>query len=139
MTRTTVAILAGIVLAAVVATRLAAELATGVLAGYLFGAALGLLGLAWQRHTLRTRPERTFLAMGQSFLFEIAGMLCGVLAVRFVEPAASVADWRSFALAYATAVFLCIVLGSFESVRHLAPRPALAPPTAPSAKGGSAL
>jgi hypothetical protein len=136
MTRTTVAVLAGIGLAAVVASRLDADLATGVLAGYLFGAALGLLGLAWQRHTLRTRPERTFLAIAQSFLFEIAGLLGGVLAVRFVEPAARVADWKSFALAYATAVFLCIVLGSFESLRHLGSRSAI---VAPSTKGGSAL
>ncbi len=122
MTRTSIAIFAGLGLAAVVASRLDAELATGVLAGYLFGSTLGLLGLAWQRHVLRTHPARAFTALGQAFLFKLAGMLMGVLALRFLQPAAAVADWRSFALAYATGVFLCVVLGSFETLRTLTQR-----------------
>ncbi len=126
MTRTTVGILAGLGLAAAVSSRLESAPATGVLAGYLFGGSLGLLGLAWQRHVIRTEPARAFSAMTQSFLFKLVGVLGGVLAARFIVPVSAVADWKSFAVAYAAAVLVCLVLGSFEIQRELAgrmPRP----------------
>lgn len=119
MTRTTIGILAGIAVAAGVALRLEASLAAGLMGGVLMGSAMGLLGGSLLAHTARTQPARAFQALVQAFLLKLLGLLVGVLSLRFVPAAAALADWRSFAIGYATAAFLSLVLCALDAMRSL--------------------
>ncbi len=119
MNLTLIATLAGLALAIVVSAPLGAVEATGVLGGYLFGASIGLLGVGYQKHALRTRPAQAMNASIIAFLFKLFGALMGALSLRYLEPLARVADWRSFLLAYAAAVLLILVFGSIDISRAL--------------------
>lgn len=119
MNRTLIGILAGLGLAAFAAHQLGGRAGTGVLCGYLFGASIGALGVSWQRHVLRTRPEAVYNAGIVSFLFKLAGVLLGAVTLRYVDAAAEVADWTSFTLAYAFAAIICLLVGSMEIARAL--------------------
>ena len=119
MTRTYLGVLAGLGLAAGLALRFEAQLATGIVGGYLFGAAVGLVALAWQHHSIRVDPGRAYGAFAQSFLIKLGALLVGGLTVRFVEPVAAVADWKAFMLSYLGAVLVCLFLGSLDVSREL--------------------
>ena len=136
MNRTLIGILAGLGLAAFAAHQLGGRAGTGVLCGYLFGASIGALGVSWQRHVLRTRPEGVYGAGVVSFLFKLLGVLLGALTLRYVGAAAEVADWISFTLAYSVAALICLFVGSMEIARALR---AAAPvsPASPVANGES--
>jgi|SoiMethySBSTD1v2_1073268.scaffolds.fasta_scaffold1087689_2 hypothetical protein len=118
----TVGTLAGLAVAAGIAWRLGGAVGTGVLGGYLMGASLSALGVAWQHHLLRTRPERVFSATVGVFVLKLAVLLCAALAFRYVEPAARQVDWRSFLVAFAAGVLLVIALGSMDTLRILKQR-----------------
>ncbi|MCP3917087.1 MAG: hypothetical protein GY711_16185 [bacterium] len=124
MNLTLIATLAGLALAIVVSASLGGAEGTGVAGGYLFGGALGLLGVSYQNHILRTRPSQVMNASMVAFLFKLFGALLGVLSLRFLEPLARVAEWRSFLLAYAAAVLLSLVFGSIDISRALKRRSA---------------
>lgn len=86
----------------------------GILAGYLFGAGLSGLGVLYQQHTLRTRPEFAFHAFTIAFFAKFVGMVLGALAFRYVPAAAARADWRSFLVAFAVAALLLLFSGSLD-------------------------
>ena len=119
MSRTQLATLGGLALAALVAMRLERTVAVGVLSGYLFGAGISLLAVAWQTHLVRRRPSQVMQATVGGFLAQLVALMVGFLALRFVEPVAALADWRSFLLAFASASFVCLVFGSFDTARIL--------------------
>jgi hypothetical protein len=125
MTRTYFGVLAGLALAAALAVRLESREATGVIGGYLFGASVGLLSLAWQHHAVRVQPGRALAASVQGFLIKLGALLLGGLALRFFEPVAAVADWKTFVLAFLGAVLVCLFLGSLDVARVLKERSAL--------------
>jgi LytS/YehU family sensor histidine kinase len=124
MSRTSLGTLLGLGLAALVATRFDGSVRVGILGGALFGAALGLFAGAWLRHVAATRPERVLAAMVHGFLFKLGGVVLAALALRFVEPAARVADWRAFVLAYTALVFVAVLLAATETAKALNQRSA---------------
>ncbi len=119
MKLTTLGTLLTLAAAAVIAGALGGRLAWGVVAGALCGCAVAGLAAAWQRHVLRTRPERLVSAMAGSFLFKLAFVLMGALAFRYVPSAAERADWRSFLAAFAGAVLVVMLLATAETARLL--------------------
>ena len=119
MIRLSIASLAALAVAAVVAWRLGGTLGSGVLAGFLLGAGFSGLGMLYQRHVLLTRPERAFIALGISFLAKLLVLLIGGLAFRYVEAAAARADWRSFLVSFVTAVAILLPLGSLDLLASL--------------------
>lgn len=119
MTRLSIACLAALAVAAVVAWRLGGTLGTGVLAGFALGAGFSGLGMLYQKHVLATRPERALVAFSISFLAKLFVLLVGALAFRYVEAAAVRVDWRSFLVAFAAAVAVVLPLGSLDLLSGL--------------------
>ena len=115
MIRSSLATLAALGVAAVVAWRLGGTLGAGCLAGFFLGAAFTGLGSLYQRHMLLTRPERALFAMVVAFLAKLAVVVMGTLTFRFVEVAAERVDWRSFAVAFAAAVAVLLPLGTLDA------------------------
>ncbi|MAF65830.1 MAG: hypothetical protein CMJ84_09255 [Planctomycetes bacterium] len=112
-------ILAALAVSGLVAWGLGGTLGLGVLAGFLCGASVAGLGVAWQQHVARTRPERVFGAHVMAFLFKLVAVLCGALVFRFVDQAAARVDWRSFLVAFAVVVFVVMVVGALDTTRAL--------------------
>ena len=100
-TRLTVATLVGAAAAGLVAFSLGGREGTGVMAGYLLGASLSGFGAAWQLHLLRRGSDKVFVATVSVFLLKLAVILAAALALRYLEPVARVAEWRSFLVAFA--------------------------------------
>lgn len=119
MTRTNLVTLAGLAVAALVASQQEWAVGMGVVSGYLFGAAISLIGVAWQGHVARTRPRDVMRSTVESFLMQLGALLMSGLSLRFIEPLSARADWRAFLLGFASAAFLCLVLGSFDTARLL--------------------
>lgn len=129
MIRLTLAMLLGLVVAALVAWRLGGTLGAGVLAGFLLGAGTAGLGALYQRHVLATRPEKAMQALAVSLLAKLVAVGMGALAFRYVEAAQERADWRSFLVAFAASVAVVVPLGAMDAVRVLArPRTPFEPP-----------
>jgi len=119
MTRTTLGILFGLGLAALVASRFEGARAAGVLGGYLLGAAVAIVAALWQRHCMRLDVTRAMRAALEAFLMKLGVALLAVVTLRFVEPAGSALDWQAFLLAYAGAALLALFFATFETSRAL--------------------
>lgn len=119
MSRTSIGTLIGLGLALAAASQLEGTMSTGVIAGYLFGASIGLCSVAWQQHVIRFHPERAMAAQMQGFLMKLGALALSAVCVRFLEPVARVADWKSFILAYVVATVLALILGSLDNARAL--------------------
>ena len=126
MTRMIVGIIAGLGLAALVASGLEGIVATGVLCGYLFGASLGA---SWTHHVARVKPANVLQAHVVSFAFKFLGVLMGAFALAFVPAAAEIADWKSFIVAYAAATMITLILGSLDISRALKQHASMPVPT----------
>jgi hypothetical protein len=129
MTRMIVGIIAGLGLAALVASGLEGIVATGVLCGYLFGASVGALGASWTHHVARVKPANVLQAHVVSFAFKFLGVLMGAFALAFVPAAAEIADWKSFIVAYAAATMITLILGSLDISRALKQHASMPVPT----------
>ena len=121
-----VGVLLGLILACLVARRLAAgdgvepgspALATGVIAGYLFGAAIALWGVAYQKHVARTRPENVWIAFGASFFAKLAGIGVGPMIVFLFPAMAEHMNAGAFVIAYGFAALIALLLGTAEVAR----------------------
>jgi hypothetical protein len=110
--------LLGAALAALVGWRLGGSAGAGIALGYLYGATLCALGLAWQIHWLRRRPARALRALAESMLVKLFALLGAALAIRYLAPVAERVDWRSFLIAFAAAVALVLVPGSLDLSRN---------------------
>ena len=119
MNSTLLAIIAGLGVAVLVAWQLEGTFSSGIVSGYLFGASIGVLGVSYQRHVLRTAPHKLMNAMAVGFLFKLAGLLLAALSLRFIEPVARVLDWRGFILAYVAAALVSLVFGARDNARML--------------------
>jgi hypothetical protein len=119
MTHTTTGTIAGLALAAALAWFLGGSLGRGVMAGFLCGATVTGVCLAWQRHVLAFQPERLVLTAVSGFLLKLAAVLAGALALRFIDSDAEVADWRSFLVAFAASAVLVLIPGTIENMRKL--------------------
>ena len=119
MTHTTTGTLAGFALAAALAWFMGGSLGRGVLAGFVCGASVTGLCLAWQRHVLTFQPQRLVQTAVAGFLLKLAAVLASVLALRFLDSDARVADWRSFLIAFAASAVLVLIPGTIENMRKL--------------------
>ena len=119
MNRLTLATLISLPCATLVAWWLGGRLGTGVLLGFVMGAFMAGVGIAWQAHVARTKPEQAFNAFAVSFLAKIAVVLFGALAFRFVEPAARWVDYKSFLIAFAAAATVLLVASVPDTARVL--------------------
>ncbi len=117
MIRLSLGSLAALAVALAVAWRLGGTLGAGVVAGFLLGAGMSGLGVLYERHLLRTRPERALTAFVVAFLAKLAVLILGGVAFRFIEAAAMRVDWRSFLIAFAAAVAVVLPLGTLDAVR----------------------
>ncbi len=119
MNRTVYGSLFGLCVAIFVATRFEGErtIAVGVVAGYLLGAAVALLGAAWQRHVLRIDLRRGMQASLVTFVMKIVVALMAGAALRFVDAVGRLADWRAFLVAYVVAAVGILLLSSLDLSR----------------------
>jgi len=122
MTRTTLGILATLLVGVFVATRLGGVEGMGVVAGVLCGTSVAALGAGWQRHVIRTRPKQAMTAMVQTFLFKLAFVTIGAVSFRYIDAAAARVDWKSFLVAFVVSVFLVQTLAVLDNVRFLVGR-----------------
>lgn len=90
---------------------------TGVNAGFFLGSGIAGLGLLYQRHTFLHRPERAFVASLVAFQAKLVFLVLGFLAFRYVEAAAALVDWRTFAIAYTAAVLVLLPIGTWEAAQ----------------------
>jgi MFS family permease len=121
MTLTTAGTLIGCAIAGSLAWWIGGSLGTGVLAGFLAGASVTGLCLAWQRHVLTRHPEKLVQVAVASFLVKLGAVLAGALALRFIDSQAVIADWRSFLVAFAVSAVLVLIPGTFENMKKLKP------------------
>ena len=121
MTRTTIATLAVILIAAVLATQLGGRERMGVVAGVLCGTSVSMLGAAWQRHGFRFRPKQAYQTVVEVFLFKLAFVLLGALSFRFIEAASARVDWKTFLVTFVVVAIVVQTVAVFESVRLLSP------------------
>jgi hypothetical protein len=124
MTLTTAGTLLGLAIAGSLAWWLGGSVGTGLIAGFVAGASIAGLCVAWQRRVLATHPERMLQVAVAGFLAKLAAVLAGTLILRFVDSEATIADWRSFLLSFAAAAVLVTVPGALENVRKLGRRQA---------------
>jgi hypothetical protein len=113
------AILAGLPLAGVAAWQLGGAQGAGLMLGCAAAIGIGVWALLWQEHLLRTRPKFALNAMLIGFLAKLAALLAGSIALRFLEPAARVADWSTFLIGFAVASLWVMTLGSLRILRAL--------------------
>ena len=113
------AILAGLPLAGVMAWQLGGAQGAGLMLGCGVAIGIGLWSVAWQEHLLRTRPKFALNAMMLGFLVKLAALLIGAIALRFLEPAARVADWSTYLIGFAVASLWVMTLGSLRFARAL--------------------
>lgn len=127
MTRTNIAILIGLVAAALIAWQLGGSLGMGVIGGYLLGASLFAVGAAWQRKTCEAHPERSMqtlvlLALGKLFVIMIS-----YLVLRFVDGASDHVSPKGFLLSFVVAVLLVSFVGSYDAMLVIKNRKAQTP------------
>jgi hypothetical protein len=116
MTLTTVGTLIGLAVAGSLAWWVGGSSGTGVLSGFVTGALVAGLCVAWQRRVLASNPARMLHAAVAGFLIKLAAVLAGSLALRFMDAEAVIADWRTFLVSFAAAAVLVSIPGTIENV-----------------------
>lgn len=119
---TSLVLLTGTVLSAVLAWQIGGPQGAGVLAGFLCGVTVSGLCLARQRQLLRQHPERVLRGVAESFALKLAFVLLGALAFRYVDAAAQRVDWRAFLVAFAGAVVVVAAIGTVHALGDAAGR-----------------
>lgn len=119
MSRTNIAILIGLPLAALLAWQLGGAVGMGVIGGYLLATSLFGLGHAWQRGVVRVHPERSMNTLVILMMAKLLVLLFSWVILRFVDGASAHVDPKGFLLAYVTAVLLVSLVGSFEAMTIL--------------------
>ena len=124
MSRTNLAILIGLVPAALIAWGIGGSVGVGVLGGYLLATSVCGVGYSWQRTVVRAHPERSLNTLVVLMLVKLVVVLAIWVALRFVEGAGDVVDARGFLLTFVAAVLLVSLVGSFEALSILKERKA---------------
>ena len=119
MSRSALVSFAGLGAAALVAMQFEGLIARGILTGYALGICVSLTAGLWLRHVIRTRPERAMRGLLEGFCMKLAGLFICAVCLRFVDSVGSLADWRSFLLAYAVAALLGLFSTTWENSRVL--------------------
>lgn len=91
----------------------------GVVVGYVVGAAVSLWGIAFQRHTLKHRPERASTASVIDFGVKLLVVLLGAMALTGIPELRELCDWRAFLLTFASISLVVLTFGTMDAVRVL--------------------
>ena len=122
MNLTTITTSLGLVAAASLAVALRGAPGMGVLTGYLAGAAVTSSFLLRQRRVLRETPRRALQTMVEGFLAKLAAIVVATAVILAVPGLRDRCDLASFLLAFAAAVLLVLLPGTFENARILRER-----------------
>src|SRR5687768_10810003 len=125
--KTSLGLAAGLLVVSALAWRLGGDRGVGAFMGYLLGAGLSGLAVAWQAHCLRFRPARAAQAQIEGIAVKLAAVALFALCFRYVEPLASQVSWQFFLLGYAAAAVLVLPLATWDLSKLLAARPRLEP------------
>ena len=117
MTRTLLALTAGLACTAFIGAQLSPWEMNGALAGYLLAALIGIGALTWQRRTLASDPAALTTTVAVGFLLKLFGVLIGALPLRYVPALGEIADWHSFIAGYAGAALIALLVGAFDNER----------------------
>ncbi len=115
----TLALTVGVLAAAMAAWRLGGAVGAGALFGALSGLGLGAGAIAWQRHLLRTRPERAMTVFVLAFLAKLVFVTATAMILRFGE--VQLVDWTAFLVAFPIAVVWTTCtgwIGAFQPASH---------------------
>lgn len=115
--KTTLGLAVGVLLAAVIGWLVGGPSGLGVFLGFLLGAGLAGLAVAWQAHCLRYRPERIARAQMEGFAIKLGSVALFAMAFRYVDPLAASVSWRTFLLAFAAAAVLVLPLSTLDLSR----------------------
>ena len=115
----TLALLATLAVAGLVAWRLGGPQAGGVVCGALAGTSLTGLSVLRLRHVARHRPKLVFRALVEGFLAKFAVLLLGSLAFHGIDLLRQQVDPTAFLLTFACSALLILVPGTWESARIL--------------------
>ena len=118
--RTTLGLAVGVLTASIIGWAMGAERGLGVFLGFLLGAVLAGLSVAWQAHCLQYRPERVTRAQMEGFAIKLGAVALFALAFRFVEALSRSVHWQSFLLAFAAAAVLVLPLSTLDLSRLIA-------------------
>lgn len=118
--RTCIGLGAGLVVVGAFAWGNGGAVGTGAFLGYLLGAGLGGLGVAWQAHWLRHNPARAAQAQIESILAKFAALALFALTFRYVDSLSGSVDWQAFLLAFAAAVLWVLPLSIWDLSRLVA-------------------
>jgi hypothetical protein len=116
----TLALLATLAVAGLVAWRLGGALAGGIACGALAGTSLTGLSVLRLRHVARHQPKLVFRALLEGFLAKFAVLLVGTLAFHGIDSLRAQVDPTAFLLTFACSALLILVPGTWESARILA-------------------
>ena len=119
MSLTTIATLAGLAAAGLVAWRLGGSLGAGAAAGFVAGASVTLWGIARQRRVILAHPARALQTMVESFLAKLGAVVLSALLLVFVAPLRQAVDWRSFLVGFAGAVLVVLLPVTWDNARIL--------------------
>ena len=115
MSLTTTATLIGLGASLFVAWRLGGALGAGASAGFVVGAAVTGWGIVRQRRVIASRPGRALQALVEGFLAKLAVIVLATLALVLVPPLGAALDWRAFLVAFAAAVLIVLLPGTWEN------------------------
>jgi hypothetical protein len=122
MNLTTLTTSLGLVAAASLAVALRGAPGMGVLTGYLAGAAVTSTFLLRQRRVLRESPRRALQTMVEGFLAKLGAIVVATAVILAVPGVRARCDLASFLLAFAAAVLLVLLPGTFDNARILRER-----------------
>jgi hypothetical protein len=117
--KTTLGLAAGVLVSAVIGWGLTGPSGLGVFLGFLLGAGLAGLSVAWQAHCMRYRPERLMRSQMEGFAVKLGAVGLFALAFRYFEPLSQSVDWRTFLLAFAAAAVIVLPLSTLDLSRLL--------------------
>lgn len=122
MNLTTLTTSLGLAAAASLAALLRGAPGTGVLTGYAAGAALTSALLLRQRRVLAVAPRRALQTMVEGFLAKLAAIVALTAAILLVPGLRARCDLAATLIAFAAAVLIVLLPGTFENARILRER-----------------
>jgi len=115
--KTTLGLSVGVLIAAIIGWFVGGANGLGVFLGFLLGAGLAGLAVAWQAHCLQYRPEHVTRAQMEGFAVKLGAVALFAVAFRYIEPLAASVSWRTFLLAFAAAAVLVLPLSTLDLSR----------------------
>ena len=119
MTRTLITTCFIVLAAALFAWSEGGLIGMGVILGCMSGAALACACVGWQHRVARREPDRALNLSVLVFIIYLLAAILGAALFRYVDAVAAGADWTSFLLGFAVAVFGVMTVGAFDVARGL--------------------